>query len=223
MKQSLDRSDSKNGRLVGSSTSSALPWGPMVDKCSSSCHGSRHTQQTRNTNPQKSAPQKVLLDTPCPINHGTKMEPLRWFSTWTSGNFRFNILFVAILHFFFSDNIPQKKITTNFCPTEWVSRWWFQPIWKIWSSKWESSSPNFRGENSQKIFEENHHLRSFRKKTKIKNIWVATTQCPLPSEFSSKKTELPKHSMLVPKATYFVPWHEPSLKVNLFAAGDGTR
>ena len=32
----------------------------------------------------------------------------------------------------------------------WLSRWWFQPIWKIWSSNWKSS-PN-RGEN-KKIFE----------------------------------------------------------------------
>ena len=37
--------------------------------------------------------------------------------------------------------------------------WWFQPIWKIWSSKWEIF-PNFRGENS-------------------KNIWVATTQATI--------------------------------------------
>ncbi len=29
---------------------------------------------------------------------------------------------------------------------------------------------------------------------------------------TSSETELPKHSMLVPKATYFVPWHEPSLR-----------
>ena len=33
--------------------------------------------------------------------------------------------------------------------------WWFQPLWKIWTSKWESS-PNFRGENKKYL--SCHHL-----------------------------------------------------------------
>ena len=182
MKQSLDRSDSKNGRLVGSSTV-ALPWGPMVDKCSSSCHGSRHT-----TDKKHHAPKGAFRYT-MPHKSWTKMEPLRWFSTWTSGNFRFNILFVAILHFFFSDNIPQKKITTNFCPMEWVSRWWLnQPIWKIWSSKWESSSPIFGVNIPKKYLKKTTTYRSFRpKKTKNKKYLKPPPSAPS-SEFSSKKT-----------------------------------
>ena len=56
--------------------------------------------------------------------------------------------------FFASPNsIPiAQSVFFNDC---WPSAWWFQPLWKICSSKWEPS-PN-RGENS-------------------KNSWVATTQ-----------------------------------------------
>ena len=66
---------------------------------------------------------------------------------------------LGILEDFSTGVAPQTLISStlfhyfDFPPLRKTS-WWFQPIWKIWSSKWESST-NFGA--------------------KIENIWVATT------------------------------------------------
>ena len=36
---------------------------------------------------------------------------------------------------------------------KYTTIWWFQPLSKIWVSKWAPSSPKFGGENDKKIFE----------------------------------------------------------------------
>ena len=57
--------------------------------------------------------------------------------------------------FFFSIFLSWKLKMTNFQVCRWMSGWWLnQPIWKICSSKWESS-PN-RGENNKYL--SCHHL-----------------------------------------------------------------
>ena len=51
--------------------------------------------------------------------------------------------------------LSEAKQSPNM-PTFPLTGWWFQPIWKTWSSNWVNIFPNFRGENTKNIWATNH-------------------------------------------------------------------
>ena len=114
---SVYRSDSKNVRLVGSSTV-ALPFAHSGQVFFILRWLKAHNEQETPT-PKISA-QKVLLDTSCPINHEQKWSPLDdsahehrklWIQHLVSSNSS-------------NPDIPRKQNQQNFCPIEWVFQNW---------------------------------------------------------------------------------------------------
>ena len=102
------------------------------------------------------------------------MQPKRNTSSWTvglPGNF-----FSALLKRWLSHTHLVQKI----------SSWWFQPLWKIWSSNW-ISSPIFG--------------------VKIKNLWVATTQICILWIFLAKRLPIHEETLFTTPIGSMEKWY----------------